>query len=262
MERTMNSHIQIPRFILKYFENEKGGVWQLDVDSMTIKRGHSKSLNTQLGYYSNDTEHLLESLIETPFSRKIKPIKEHDFDISEYTVPDDFSNMVKQFICVLLSRSPNMFNEVLKNSIYLQFASIDEKIKPDIAVRYTIENDNTWIFDDYICTFAVNKSPVSFVLPMCGIYAFKSRECQTIMFPIAPNFALVLLHRNGAEQFIDGSRIQLLLFEEEDVVRYLNVLALKSQRLQNYHKRLGYGWVISNNQYTLELLVSDAQVFL
>lgn len=259
MERTMNSHIQIPRFILKYFENDHDGLRQLDVESMIIKRGHSKSLNTQVGYYSNDTEQLLESLIETPFSMIIKPIMEHNFDVSEYTVPDDFSKRVKQFICALLSRSPNMFDEVRKNSIYLQFASIDDKLKPDLAVRYTLGNDNTRIFDDYVCTFAVNKSPVSFVLPMCGLYAFKARNCQTIMFPIAPNFAIALFNRSGAEQFIDSSRIRLLLFEEEDTVRHLNVLALKSQRMQNYHKRLGYSWVISNNQRTLELLVSDFQ---
>lgn len=153
-----------------------------------------------------------------------------------------------------------MFDEVLQNSVFLRDMFIDEKIKPDIAVRYAIENDNTKIFSEYICTFSLNKSHVSFVLPMCGLYSFITRGCQAIMLPISPDFSIVLLHKNGINQFIDGSRIELLLFEEDITVRHLNMLALRSQQHQHYHKRLGYGWVVSNNRQTLELLVSDTKV--
>ena len=63
MERTINSHIQIPRFILDNFEDNQHLLYQLDVKDLSIRGGHAKTLNTKVGYYSNDTEGFYSSLM-------------------------------------------------------------------------------------------------------------------------------------------------------------------------------------------------------
>lgn len=257
MERTINSHIQIPRFILKNFEDDKNSLYQLDVKSMAIRRGHAKTLNTQKGYYSNDTEALLEKLMESPFSKLLIPLRQHDFDTAYYTVPKDFEKAVKRFICMLISRSPQMYKVIYDKSELLPFVFVADEDKPDIPVRVALSNDYSNIFDEYLVTFAVNKSSVSFVLPLSATYGVKVWGSSLILFPVAPDFAIVLVHREIAKKFLEGSSMKVLLFEHDTVVRRTNLMALKSQQALNYHEMLGYSWVVSNSAETLKQLVLD-----
>ena len=74
----VGSHIQMPRSALKYFEDNKHQLYFIDIEQMMsqgkssddhinlVRKGHSKSLNTEKGYYSDFTEAMLSEEIERP----------------------------------------------------------------------------------------------------------------------------------------------------------------------------------------------------
>lgn len=257
MDRTINSHIQIPRFILDHFEDRNHFLYQLDVKDLSIRGGHAKTLNTKVGYYSNDTEGLLAKFFESPFAPILKQLKDFDFATNSYTLPDGFSDFVKQFFGVIFARSPHMFDVISRNSIYLQIAKVNEEDKPDFAVRSAMSLDCSKIFQNFVVGFISNRSSIPFVLPMCSAYGMRIDDLECILFPLAPNFAFIFMPQDVAIRFISNGTMQVLLITDDKLVRRMNVLALKSQQTQNYHDALGYGWVVTNNRKTLKILAED-----
>ena len=67
----INSHIVLPKFLLKNFEIVNF-FWFYDTDRSFIAKGHASSFNTEKGYYSDGTEQVLNSAVETPFSNLVK----------------------------------------------------------------------------------------------------------------------------------------------------------------------------------------------
>ena len=64
----VNSHIQLPRFILKNFMNTAGKVNHLNLEDCSLHALGPKQLGVQKGYYSKDMEQYLCRQIEQPFS--------------------------------------------------------------------------------------------------------------------------------------------------------------------------------------------------
>ena len=62
----IKSHVQQPKLILKQFCNENGELYYYSFTEDTINKGHPKTLNTKMGYYSAETESFLSRSIETP----------------------------------------------------------------------------------------------------------------------------------------------------------------------------------------------------
>ena len=73
----INSHIVLSKFLLKNFEIDHS-FWYYDIDKDVVAKGHASSFNTEKGYYSDETELMLNREIETPFSKllnKYRPYK-------------------------------------------------------------------------------------------------------------------------------------------------------------------------------------------
>lgn len=257
MKRTINSHIQIPRFILENFEDSKHFLYQLDVRDLTIRGGHARTLNTQVGYYSNETEALLTQYYESPFAPILKKLKDFDFSTNTFQVSSDFSDFVKQFFGIIFARSPNMYSAISKNSIFMQIGKIAAEDKPDVAVRSAMLTDCRDVFRDYAIGFVSNQSKVPFVLPMCSAYGMRLHNKGSIFFPVAPNFAIVFVPRSVASLLVTNGTMPVLLLSEDAKARRMNLRALQSQQSQNYHDSLGFGWVVCNNKETLTMLVED-----
>ena len=70
---SVKSHIQMPKCILKKFQNRNNRLFYYDVKENHIgKNGSANSINTEKGYYSKDTERYLQEKIETPFSKLLR----------------------------------------------------------------------------------------------------------------------------------------------------------------------------------------------
>ena len=172
----MQSHIQMPKCVLKRFENQNERFYYYDVKKGIIgNNGHARSINTEFGYYSQNTEGFLRDYIETPFSELLCQIDRIDFDSVPFSKPSDFDVRVKRFIYALISRSPQMMSGIKKSSFFFQL--LPDRDQHDYAAAKGIElAEQLNVFGDYFVTFAVNKSTMRFILPMCGLYNFKYNE--------------------------------------------------------------------------------------
>ena len=68
----INSHILIPKVILKHFALQGGSLFYYDIKSGEVKRGYAATLNTQKGYYSSEVEKFLSANIESPMGKIIE----------------------------------------------------------------------------------------------------------------------------------------------------------------------------------------------
>lgn len=154
----MNSHIQMPRFMLRRFENEDHKLFYHDIEKKIIASGFPKTINTEEGYYSPDAEDLLNQTIERPFSKILQYLDGVDFDTEMFSVPADFSATVKAFLNSLLVRSPNTYKSMMNHSVLLPLVNPSVQVQHDLTIMAGIDGaTKLGLFDDYTPTFTVNK---------------------------------------------------------------------------------------------------------
>ena len=246
-EPNIQSHIQMPKCMLKRFENEHKRFYYYDVEQGFIgSNGHAKSINTSHGYYSQKTETFLRDYIETPFSNLLSQIDRIDFDSIPFSMPLDLDVLVKRFINALISRSPQMISETKKNSLFYQFLSVQSQ--HDYAAEKGIELAEQFnFFRDFFVTFAVNKTTVPFILPMCGLYNFKFNGIDTVFLPVSPQLCIALVNNDGADLFIRDGVGAMILVSDDSQATWFNKRALSSQ------KHAGCGYVVSPDKTSLEM---------
>lgn len=172
-ESGVKSHIQMPRCVLKRFENAKNHLYYYDVEHDFIgTNGHAKSINRQQDYYSADVERYLSDNVEQPFSKVLQFVENVDFDADSFYVNNEFDKSVKTFVHSLFARDPQLLAVIQRKSVFFQFLS--EQTRHNFAA---IEGMNIarekGLFSDYVATFTVNKTNTPFVLPICGLYSYK-----------------------------------------------------------------------------------------
>ena len=249
--RDVCSHIQMPKCVLKNFQNEKQTIFYYDFLSSEIKRGRAKTINTEFGYYSEATERYLRDNIETPFGRIMNLIKEITIN-PQFRVDPNTQSITFRFLHALLCRGPEMMVSINKNSIFYQFLSPQEQ--HDYAVIFGLAlADKVRFYDDYFITFSINDSYVPFVLPMQGLYSytFSQSKYTCLNFPITPKHAITLVHKRHAASFIENRMIKMISVTDPRIAHMLNVRAFMAE------KRFNKSYVISNQQKELELLVNQ-----
>ena len=102
------------------------------------------------------------------------------------------------------------------------------------------------ILRDYFITFAVNKSPISFVLPMMGLYSIRINNIGTSFLPISPQLSIVLVNREGKDALTKNGLISMFLITESDKTIWLNKQAFATQMIT------GSGYVVSVDKPSLE----------
>ena len=247
----MQSHIQMPKCVLKRFENQNERFYYYDVKKGIIgNNGHARSINTEFGYYSQNTEGFLRDYIETPFSELLCQIDRIDFDSVPFSKPSDFDVRVKRFIYALISRSPQMMSGIKKSSFFFQL--LPDRDQHDYAAAKGIElAEQLNVFGDYFVTFAVNKSTMRFILPMCGLYNFKYNEIDTLFLPVSPWLSIALVKNDGAGLFIRGDEAAMFLISDNNQATWFNKRALSAQ------KQAGSGYVVSPERAALELCIGN-----
>ncbi len=247
-ESIINSHIQMPKCVLKRFENDNNSFFYYIVEKDLIgKNGHAKSINTELGYYSKNTEEFLNNNVETPFSDLLYKIDKIDFDSPALTFEkqSEIDKTVKRFIYSLMVRSPQMIKEIKKNSVFYQFLSPQEQhdYAAEMGLSHAEEIDP---FKDYLVTFAVNKSSIPYVLPMNGVYCIIIDGMETMFLPISPELSIVLMSKEGESKIIRNNMISMLLIKDSKYTMKLNKYAFLTQ------KEVGKGYIVSSKRTALE----------
>jgi hypothetical protein len=234
--KEINSHIQMPKCILKQFVNEHQSFYYYDINEVDskkkIKLGHPKSLNTKLGYYSICIEKKLQNVIESPLGRKIKYINDNDF--AEPTdVPLDLRRVALTYAHSLLARSPHMFMTIEKYSMMLKLISnLTDTEQNDLAVQLVMqESEQNSPFENYIVTMAINKTNIPFLLPMCGMYSYGDFICM----PISQYRSIALVNNNSVlcKKIVNDDLCKVLIIEDDKVLNRMNLFAIQSENSYN-----------------------------
>ena len=246
---TINSHIQMPRFLLARFENEHHSFFYYDVPKRFIgTNGHAKSMNTEHGYYPNEIEKLLSDEIEQPFSQVLKFIDSLDLEAPSFTMTSIDESNIKQFIVSLIIRVPLFVDSINKNSIFFQFFSPADQHTLAIAQGIT-EAEKHRVFDNFRVTFTVNKTAKPFVLPIGGLYSYSLNGYVHVGLPVSPQIAITLIENAGIPFLEKKSITRLYLITEDKYVAELNRFAFQEQCKRND------GYVISPVKDVLEELL-------
>lgn len=246
-ESKVQSHIQMPKCVLKRFENESKRFYYYDVKKGIIgDDGHAKSINTELGYFSQETENYLSNYVEKPFFELLRQIDKIDFDSLPFSVPPETDTLVKRFVYALISRSPLMIDAVNESSLFYQF--LPTQNQHDVAAEGGIElAEKLNVFGDYFVTFTLNRTLIPFILPMCGLYNFKFSGIDTVFLPISPQICITLVKNDGSDLFIKDGVRKMLLVADGSQATWFNKRAFLAQ------KKTGHGYVVSPDKSALEL---------
>ena len=247
----MNSHIQMPRCIIKNFENSANELYYINIEEKNceIKKGHSKTLYTEENYYSESVETFLDKKVESPFGEIAKFIKEVDLN-STFTLPKDFKERTHQFVAHLIYRGKRLQEEINKNSVFFQFFSDFDKHNIPIILA---QNNDTIdkLLSQYEYTIAFNSTMIPFVLPTYGLIAFGLSSYSAFLLPITPERAICLVHKDGLRLLIKNGRINILLFNDNNKVKQINNYAYE------HLKNNKYGCLISNNKSELQRILTE-----
>ena len=244
----MDSHIQMPKLMLRRFENDKHELYYYDLETHVLGKGSARSTNTEEDYYSEGMESLLNRSIETPFSKVLRYIDAIDFDSDSFSLFSGFEKTVKDFLKALFVRNPNNVDEIEKHSIFFQLC--DERSKHDVAVWMGMEEAYSQaLYDLFFPTFCVNQSDTPFVLPISGSYGFTHNGIKHINLPIDPKTAITLIDKKKVETIIKDETVHLYLITNDKQAEKFNMMAYENQQ------RLGYGRVVSNRKDVLERLI-------
>lgn len=246
---SVDSHIQMPRFLLARFENDHHSFFYYDVKKGFIgTNGHAKSMNTEHGYYPDEVEKLLSDEKEKPFSHVLKFIDSLDLEKPFFTMTHTDESNIKQFLVSLMIRSPLFMDSINKNSVFFQFFSPADQRTLAIS-QGIMEAEKQKVFDHYRVTFTVNKTEKPFILPISGLYSYSLNGYAHVSLPVSPQIAITLVDNAGIP-FVEKEGItRLYLIAEDKYVTKLNGFAFRQQCKQ------GYGVVISPAKEALEELL-------
>lgn len=245
----VNSHIQMPRFLLARFENGHHSFFYYDVEKRFIgTNGHAKSMNTEHGYYPDEIERLLSDEIEKPFSQVLKFIDSLDLEKPSFIMTSIDESNIKQFLVSLMIRGPLFIDGINRNSVFFQFFSPTDQRTLAISQGF-MEAEKQKVFDSFRVTFTVNKTAKPFVLPIGGLYSYSLNGYVHVSLPISPQIAMTLIENAGIPFLEKEGITRLYLITEDKYVTRLNGFALREQCKQ------GYGYVISPEKGVLEELL-------
>lgn len=235
----MDSHITLPKCILKQFADEKQSLHCFDVAKKEYRKARARSFNTEEGHYSDEVELILNKEIETPLGTAISIIKQH---CDEDHIKLKNYEILKKYMHSLLCRSLEMKQTVKENTIFGQF--MDPQLLHDWSAIDGLDKaqqDKWW--DDYSICLLTCSNGEEFVLPQQGYCDFLCYGQPTIIMPLTPTIACCLYADNNGR----GCQVEMV----ENFIEKVNSFSLEKQI------KKGYGCVISSKKEIINNLVKN-----
>lgn len=242
----------MPRVLLKRFHNKNNQLCYYDVQKDVIgSKGSAKSINTELGYYSEQTENYFRDEIETPFGEILSEIERNDLSSETLVIGSKATHVVKNFIYALIARGPSFSQQMnAEKEFWQEFpVQLQHDVVAKIGIRIASENN---ILSDYFLTFMINTTEVPFVLSMDGIYSYRLNGYPVVNLPISPNMTVSLIHRDYSGRFLLGDdSVVMLEINDPAHIKLMNDKAFSSQ------VRRKWGYVVCPEKKEL-LRLSDS----
>lgn len=247
----MQSHIQMPKVVLKEFVNEEKYYFKCEVATGKITKGYPKRTYTQEDYYSEEMETAFNQYIETPLKSVIDFAKCNLMDLS-VVVNEDVEFNVYNYIRSLIARSERLLRYANESSVYLQF--MEDQSQHDWIADYAMNSVSIYSLEkEFSVSFIVNDTTIPFVLPTCGLYECKFRGQISIIAPITPFRAIWLVKCDDSET---KERAILSIDKDlENAIRTINRMLFQKQ----ISEKVGY--VVSSDESMLKELKAEIEAF-
>lgn len=238
----MQSHIQMPRLILNNFTDQFHSLHYYGYENNVFGKCSPKSFYTECDYYSKEVEDFLGSKIESNLGEMIRFIK--DTELTEgIRIPKEFEGISHDYVISLMGRSPFLLERIKKKSTYFQFLPAQDEHDYAVVETYNMIKQNGTL-GNYSLAFVDNKSSEEFILPTGGII----QVGDSLICPVTPHKAIDLELRKEEEY---NGRIKILLIEDRDVVRKINIAAF-DQELSKDRK-----YVVSTSKELLKVILEQ-----
>lgn len=223
----IDSHIQLPKGILKHFSESTGRVFYLDVDTGKIGLAGAKVLGAENGYYSDEQEKYLNKEIESPITMvasKVRAFLKNDKGI--LTLKKSEENVLKRYITAAMARSRLSLDTFLSASMTADLCT-DQQNHDDIVLFSTIKNGGiAEIFENYFLVVLINKTEDNLVVPRNCFYTLSSNKFECIVAPISPKYALCLFPPEYADKNGLSKDYRLCHVDNAEDIELMNQRAL------------------------------------
>lgn len=223
-----NCHVQIPKFILKQFENQNHELFYYDYQKKAIKKGHAASLNTSLGFFSKEMELFLNSEVEQPFSKFLEKSKPFVMGQTVFMTPKD-KNSIFVYFYSLISRGTTYLDTVKNESVTSFLFSPQELHNISVYLGITKMQTSSF-FQESDVTLGINTTGIPFVLPNIGYCETKG----TVIMPITPFLAVMIVYKEKERFFQNGERFFAKFNEDETVININNRLFVNEKNNKRY----------------------------
>ena len=244
-----NSHIQMPKTVLKEFENkEKRCLYYYSFADQKIHRGHAKTLNTELGYYSDSTEDFLSKKIETKLGMLISQLKLMSFENGEIA-PKEYEEVAFSYIYSLISRSSSFFESMKASSTFFQL--FDVTSQHDVAAQNGyVTACELGLLKNYKVGFVLNEAEESMVIPTGGVVQLG----MSLYCPLTPRRGICFIS-SANKKFYADNQIPVMSIGDE-MINKINVMSFKQERERDK------GYIASDRYETLSGLVTNCLISL
>ena len=229
----MDSHVQIPKCVLKQFKSQDGKVWHLDLAQGNIGLSAAAKLGTEEDYYSKDVEDILCTIVETPLGKlrsiiSLEVVKDGD----SITLHNTAEKTLKNYIIASIARSKMMLDVFCHRSL-TAIATADRENHND-PVRLSLRDGSSMhkLFGTWEMGVLVNESHLGFVVPRNCFYIAGVFKSPHFVAPITPNLSLVLIDSNSRPE--SKKYIHTITYvNDEDIIKQLNENALHQEYITN-----------------------------
>lgn len=229
----MDSHIQLPKQILRHFCDETRSdkkIHYLDIPTGEIRYASARSLGTAPDYFSENVERFWDSTVESPLgvlNKKARSFCGGECERLTITVKD--VSLAKRYIKSALVRSGVAYDSMVKNSFTAAFCSEQENHN-DLAV-FGMNSNGTLekYLENYTVTVLSNQTERNFVVPRNCFYTIPFQGETSIVAPISPKAALLLLPSDVHSTFGSGYAV----VDSPEKVEKMNLRALVDEYIYN-----------------------------
>lgn len=232
----VDSHIQIPKGVLKHFADHTHRVHYLDAKTGYIGLAGAKKLGTEYGYYSDKHEQFLNKEIENPLINLGAKVRRLLCDESlTLTLSKEEETILKRYIAASIARSNLALNAMQKASgIYSQLMLSAQQKHDFISAFGATQNSIVYkTFESYFLVVLINRTDVNWVVPRNCFYTVSSQEFECIVAPVSPKCALCLFPPEYAEENMDSLQYRLGVVNDPTFVTIMNKRALLYEYLFN-----------------------------
>ena len=258
--KQINSHVCLPKTILRGFEayNERlkrNRLYYLDFDTLVIKNSSAKFFNTEVGYYSKETEDSLSKEEEAGIGIAIAEIKAKLCDGLDCFAlrPSSRRSVIRYFVYQLL-RDDSMAERFVKEAPGMSDKT-ERQVKELLIKLETNTGFLDELFDDIGMQFVLNKTPIPFLATAStSTYMADSEKYYIVELTLTPSIAVLLTNIESFKKILNTDEdYGYIVVEDEKWVREYNLSMLLEARNNKPHI------LVSSSNKTIEQALLDEQ---